>query len=143
MSPPAINRCEPLIVAMTLAPGVFSRNRHFELYRHGDAVRARRRAAELRGIARQLGTLTIAELSLASRPDGVWTLSFAAPEVSLRRECRVTRAELAALRTVIARAGSNALGFAAEDGAIVAAMLAQLPEGFDRAGASGEGRVAP
>lgn len=124
---------------MTLAPGVYSRNRHFDLYRHADVARARRRAAELRGIARQLGTLGVAELTLEERPGARWAIRFTAPSVSLRRQCLVTRAELAALRTVVARRGESPLAADAEDGAVVAAVLLHLPDAFVQHAAQGEG----
>ena len=45
---------EALTVALVLAPGTFSRNRHFDLFEQGALRQARRRAGELRGIVRDL-----------------------------------------------------------------------------------------
>ena len=45
---------EALLVALVLAPGTFSRNRHFHLFEQAALKRARRRARELRGIVRDL-----------------------------------------------------------------------------------------
>jgi len=45
---------EALLVALVLAPGTFSRNRHFHLFEQSALKRARRRARELRGIVRDL-----------------------------------------------------------------------------------------
>jgi hypothetical protein len=45
---------EALLVALVLAPGTFSRNRHFHLFERGALKQARRRAGELRGIVRDL-----------------------------------------------------------------------------------------
>jgi hypothetical protein len=45
---------EALTVAMTMAPGIYARNRHFSLYSDPRFRKARARAALLRGLVRQL-----------------------------------------------------------------------------------------
>jgi hypothetical protein len=48
---------DALMVAMAIAPGVYSRNRFFELFKAPEVRRARSRASVVRGIARHLTML--------------------------------------------------------------------------------------
>ena len=145
---------EGLVVAMAIAPGVFSRNRHFDLFRRHDVARARRRAVALRGIARQLVTLALTDLVLTPTGSGGVELFFRAESISLRRTCRLSRSELAVVRTLAARSLHAPLAPSDDDDDIVAAMLARLPpalagatldssSGNDGAPTSGEAGVSP
>ena len=56
-SGPTLLDVESLTVAMAIAPGVYSRNRFFELFKAPEVRRARSRAAVVRGIVQHLAML--------------------------------------------------------------------------------------
>ena len=73
LSPADEARVEALTVAMALAPGVYARNRMFELFANAGVKRAKSRAATLRGIVKHLGracALTLEREALPVRLDG-------------------------------------------------------------------------
>ena len=120
---------EALTVAMVVAPGVYARNRMFELLSSPGARRARRRAASIRGVARQLAR--VSGLTVATETRGgetLFVLRYVIPAVRLTRVVELSAAELAALRLVAERAGSRALPPGEADRSVVAAALARLLE---------------
>ena len=77
---------EALTVAMALAPGVYARNRMFELFAEPGVQRAKRRAAILRGLVPQLSRASSLSLSGEVRGgDRAFVLRFAIPEMRLHR----------------------------------------------------------
>lgn len=120
-------RIEALTLAMAIAPGVYARNRMFEVFRHPDVSRARARASLLRGVVRQLGLAT--DLSLESQARGHETchvLRYRIVSMRLSRVVDLTGNELSGLRVLAARAGLSVLPPDDADRTRVDAALAHL-----------------
>lgn len=124
-------RVEALTVAMALAPGVYARNRMFELFASAAVQRAKARAATLRGIVKHLGRASEVTLEregsmrdVTGEPDFV--LRYQIPALSLSRVAELSRVELATLRVLAANAGVDALPLDASDRTLVETALARL-----------------
>lgn len=131
-------RVEALTVAMALAPGVYARNRMFELFAQPVVKRARARAATLRGIVRQLPkaqALGVTDEGPGRSPTGerTFVLRFAIPAMRLTRVVELSPTELAALRMLAARAGVPLLPVEDEDRLLVETALARLLEPGEQA----------
>jgi hypothetical protein len=122
---------EALTVAMVVAPGVYARNRMFELFTTAGARRARARAAVVRGIVPQLGRATEITLEASSgvATDTSYELRYLIPSMRLTRVVELSAAELAALRVVAERGDVHVLRSDAEDKDIIAKALARLMDG--------------
>ena len=92
---------EALAVAMTVAPGLYSRNRFFDLHRRPEVRAARRRSALLRGALRHLERAV--EPALTARGDGLFELTYRLPDVDFRRRVTVSGLEVACLRYLLGR----------------------------------------
>lgn len=129
MSRAAAKRMDPgaLLCALVLAPQTFSRNRFFRLYEDAALRRARRRAAHVRSIVRQLlgdgrrRAEIIGEQVLA---DGRVLLRYRVDELAFTRTTALSQLEAAALRYALHRAGAHEL--AQEDRSLVEQALADL-----------------
>jgi len=128
-------RVEALTVAMALAPGVYARNRMFDLFANSGVQRAKSRAATLRGIVKHLGracALTLerdgSEGAAARDANGqvAFVLRYEIPLMNLTRVVDLSRVELAALRLLAARAGASTLLPDDEDRALVETALTRL-----------------
>jgi hypothetical protein len=128
-------RIEALTVAMALAPGVYARNRMFELFAQAGVQRAKSRAATLRGIVKHLGracALTLerdASEGCAGRDakgQVDFVLRYEIPIMRLTRVVELSRVELAALRMLATRAGAPCLAADDEDRALVSGALGRL-----------------
>ena len=128
-------RVEALSVAMALAPGVYARNRMFDLFANAGVQRAKSRAATLRGIVKHLGracALTLerdaSEGAAARDSKGqvAFVLRYEIPLMNLTRVVELSRVELAALRLLAARAGASTLLPDDEDRVLVETALARL-----------------
>jgi hypothetical protein len=112
---------DAITVAMAIAPGVYSRNRFFELFKHPEVRRARRRASLVRGIVQHLCVLH------RTRADGAQAVTFEdhAGRVRLRygvpQLCFERRVDLSALEA------SCVLHLAERAG-----LLGLAPTGVDR-----------
>lgn len=131
LSPGDESRIESLTVAMSLAPGVYARNRMFDLFATAGVQRAKARAATLRGVVKHLGracALTLEREGLvrdkAGEPD--WVLKYQIPAMHLSRVVELSRVELATLRILASRAGVACLPADDEDRALVEKSLARL-----------------
>lgn len=102
---------DALLVALTLAPATFSRNKFFRLYADESLFHARRRAQLLRGIVREL-TLHLKagsrcgqaeELDQTQTADGV-RITYRIPGFEYRRTALLTELEAALFRYCMARA---------------------------------------
>jgi hypothetical protein len=123
LSPEEETRIEALTVAMALAPGVYARNRMFDMFATAGVQRAKSRAATLRGIVKHLGRA--ASLTLAH--EGVsLVMRYEIPAMHLSRVVELSRVELATLRILASRAGVPSLPLADDDRALVDATLARL-----------------
>jgi hypothetical protein len=128
-------RVEALTVAMALAPGVYARNRMFDLFANHGVQRAKSRAATLRGIVKHLGracALTLerdtSEGCAARDSNGqvAFVLRYEIPLMRLTRVVELSRVELAALRLLAARAGVSTLLADDEDRVLVETALTRL-----------------
>lgn len=113
---------------MIVAPGVYARNRMFDLFTSPGARRARMRAGLVRGIVPQLARADALSLTPAMS-EGCFVLRYAIATIRLTRLVELSAVELAALRLVAARAGVHALPLAPGDRHLVATALARLMEG--------------
>lgn len=121
---------EALTVAMIVAPGVYARNRMFDLFARAGARRARTRAALVRGIVPHLARATAVTVSVEARGrTRVFVLRYAIASVRLTRVVELSAAELAALRLMAERASVRCLPAGGADREVVAAALSCLLEG--------------
>jgi hypothetical protein len=106
-----------------------SRNRHFALHATEDAKVARRRAATIRGLVRDLGGAhgAVREVT-CTREGGGFRLRYVIARVALARAARLLEADVAILRVALARRGVRLLPAAIlatrEDHAQVERLLA-------------------
>lgn len=114
---------------MVVAPGVYARNRMFDLFTSAGARRARARAAVVRGIVPQLGRATAITLETPDGPRGSYVLRYLVPSMRLTRVVELSAVELAALRVVAERASVRVLTLDASDTDLVAKALARLMDG--------------
>jgi hypothetical protein len=127
------SRVESLTVAMTVAPGVYARNRMFAFFTNPAVQRARSRAALLRGILKHLGRACAVTVE---REQLGFAVRYQIPALRLTRVAELSRVELAALRVVAARGGVSCLLPEDDDRALVETALARLlldgaaPEGL-------------
>ena len=124
-------RVEALTVAMALAPGVYARNRMYDLFANAGMQRAKSRAATLRGIVKHLGRafgLRIEREGPVRDSNGEidFVLRYEVPVMRLSRVVELSRVELATLRILAARAGAPHLAVEHEDRDLVEAALARL-----------------
>ncbi len=142
MTFPAITEkhVEALTVAMALAPGVYVRNRMFELFAQPGVQRARMRASILRGVVPQLARATAVSVASEGGRGGepVFVLRYSIAAVRLHRVVELSATELAALRTMAARARVAGLAPDANDRVLVDAALARLLD-LERTDAATEG----
>ena len=118
---------EALTVAMLVAPGVYVRNRMFDLFTSPGARRARTRAGVLRGILPQLPRATAVTLSSEPRGgDVMFVLRYAVPSVRLTRVVELSATELAVLRLVAECANIRCLPAGSGDRDLVNNALARL-----------------
>ncbi len=124
---------EALIVAMTVAPGVYTRNRMFALYKDPEVRRARNRAALLRGVVRQLSGANGAteEVTLSRSPRGACMLRYRVPSVRLARSLVLSALETACVVYLGARAGVPGLHPTVDDRALIDAALRRLAGGLE------------
>lgn len=112
---------------MVAAPGVYARNRMFDLLASRGAARARTRAGVLRGLVPQLARATAVTLAVEARgAETMFVLRYVIPAIRLTRVVELTRAELAVLRLVAERANVRSLPPEPADKEIVMRALATL-----------------
>lgn len=124
-------KIEALTVAMTLAPGVYARNRMFEFFASAGVDRAKSRAATLRGVVKHLGracALSVESEGIAAAGPcaTAFVLRYQIPAMRLTRVVELSSVELATLRVLASRAGATCLPADAADRALVASTLARL-----------------
>lgn len=124
---------ESLIVAMLIAPGVYSRNRKFDLLSKDFARRAAARASWLRAIAGQLRHVQQLFITpLVQRDDGTPThvnLRYALASLRVERSIEMTMVEVSALGLVLERLGISELLGASFDRRLAVEALARLHPG--------------
>ncbi|MCH2109095.1 MAG: hypothetical protein MK135_07185 [Polyangiaceae bacterium] len=123
-----------LFVALVIAPGTFSRNKHFDLFLPQEASYQRRRAQLVRTIVRDLTEpwkipgsqrthAGVDELSEALEGDRV-VLRYAIYALELKRESRLTLLEAATLHYALHRAGLGTLS--TQDRSLVENTLSRM-----------------
>ncbi len=99
---------DALLVALTLSPATYSRNRFFEMYRSPEMQRTRRRAGQLRGVvaafASGSGESTGRVQSIEPTGDGGSVLVYEVVSLGLRRTIRLRSLEMSLLRYCVGRA---------------------------------------
>lgn len=99
---------DALLVALTLSPATYSRNRFFELYRSPEMQRTRRRAGQLRGVVAALASKQKDSQgrvqSIEPTDDGGAIVVYEVASLGLRRTVRLRSLELSLLRYCVARA---------------------------------------
>jgi hypothetical protein len=134
---------DALIVGMTLVPHLYSRNKSFALFEDPEVRRARRRAAILRGIVRQLTGvqghvegLVVAHGAVGSHAahgaagQGTCELRYRVPSLHIERRASMNDAELACVRYLAGRAGVAGLHATDEDRTRIDAALRRLAVGL-------------
>jgi len=121
---------EALTIAMAIAPGVYARNRMFDLFTLPGVQRAKTRAAIIRGIIPHLARATALTVTSEGGRGGepVCVLRYAIPELRLTRVVELSPSELSAVRVLASRANVHALPVEANDRTLVDAALARLLE---------------
>ena len=100
---------DALLAALVLAPGVYSRNRFFELFRDADLHRVRARAAQLRSVVRHLGgKAKVDGPERREGPDGSVKLRYGIASINFRRSITLSRFEAALLDVALARVRNEA-----------------------------------
>jgi hypothetical protein len=99
---------EALLVALTLSPATYSRNRFFEMYRSPDMQRTRRRAGQLRGVVAALGTPSGrvgagVVVSVEPTADAGAVIVYEVASLGLRRTVTFRSLEMALLRYCVGR----------------------------------------
>jgi hypothetical protein len=122
---------ESLVIAMTLVPRLFSRNRSFALFEDPEVRRARRRATLLRGIVRQLAGVAGAMESLRiARAAGGCELSYRLPALKMHRRASLSEVELACVHYLVSREGVGGLRVSEQDRATIDGALKRLAIGL-------------
>ena len=123
---------EALTVAMAMAPGVYTRNRMFTLFKDPEVRHARRRASVLRGAVRQLAGAhgAVDELHLSRSSHGGCSLKYRIASVHLARSIQLSELEAACVVYLGARAGVAGLHASLEDRALIDSALRRLASGL-------------
>lgn len=122
---------DAITAALVLRRPESSRNRNFAIHATREGTVARRRAARVRGLVRQItGTFGPArDVSVAMEGDEV-VLRYSLHRVSLAREARISPIDLSIVRVALARAGARLLPAALiardEDRACVQALADEV-----------------
>ena len=123
---------ESLTVAMTMAPGVYARNRMFAFFKDPEVRHAKQRAAILRGVVRQLNGAhgEVDEVHLSRGPSGVCMLRYRIANVHMTRSLELTVIEAACVAYLGARAGVRGMDASSEDRALIDGALRRLATGL-------------
>lgn len=109
MSAPSALDDESLLAALTLAPGVYSRNRMFDLYEQNGRAKALRASAyRLRGIASTWLERPDASLALSRQGEG-FALVLDVPSMAYRRTLMVSEFERGLLALLLEKAATRAV----------------------------------
>ncbi len=118
---------EALTVAMSIAPGVYARNRMFAFYKEPVVLRARARAATIRGVVRQLASAVLASSEVTLVRTGTSsTLRYKIDSLRFERRLDMTVLEAACFVYLATRAGIRGVRATAEDRALLDAALKRL-----------------
>ncbi len=131
MTPLAVVEPDALLVGMTLVPGFLSRNRSFALFEDPMVRRAKRRAALLRGIVRQLaGAVGAVEGLEVVSETGARELRYRVPGIGVDRRAILSEVEYSCVAYLAGRARVAGLHAEPEDRARIDAALRRLAQGL-------------
>jgi hypothetical protein len=117
---------------MSVAPGVYARNRMFALYAEPAVRRARSRAATIRGLVRQLLVARRDVSGLVVARSGARTLvRFRIERLHLERRVELTEVETACFVYLASRAGVHGIHATSEDRALLDSALRRLALGLE------------
>lgn len=122
---------DALLVGMTLVPGFLSRNRSFALFEDPMVRRAKRRAALLLGIVRQLAGAvgTVEGLEIVTET-GTRELRYRVPRLGVDRRALLSDVEYSCVAYLAGRARVAGLRAEPEDRARIDAALRRLAQGL-------------
>ena len=115
------------MVAMTIAPSAYSRNRMFDLLSLPAAKRAKGRAAILRGVVRQLAKADAISLG---ESEGLLLLSYALPNVHYQRKLTLSVPEATAVHYLAERLGIECPAIPGSSPELLSSVLARLTGGL-------------
>lgn len=128
---------DALLVAMTVVPGLYSRNRMFVLYNDPHVKYAKARSAILRGVVRHLlGTAGEAEIELARAESGI-VLRYRIERMRMERRIELSELEAACVAYLSGRGGCPSLHATERDRALIEAALKRLSIGLQLSDADG------
>ena len=131
MTPATVVEPDALLVGMTLVPGFLSRNRSFALFEDPMVRRAKRRAALLRGIVRQLaGAVGAVEGLEVVAETGARELRYRVPGIGVDRRAILSDVEYSCVVYLAGRARVAGLHAEPEDRARIDAALRRLAQGL-------------
>jgi hypothetical protein len=130
---------DALTVAMTVVPGLYSRNKMFGFYKDPEVRAATARAATLRGIVRQLASSHSPSspppaVELDRSTTGPCVLTYRVERLRLVRTLDLTPLEVACVAYLVARAGSSVLRPTEHERALLDNALGRLSLGLHLAG---------
>jgi hypothetical protein len=133
---PSALDAEALVVAMAVAPGAYARNRMFGFFKDPEVRRAKRRAATLRGLVRQLGGAQgkVDRLEVARPAEGRAVVRYRIASLHLERSAELSELELACVVYMAGRAGVAGLHVGGADRARLHAALRRLAVGLALSG---------
>jgi hypothetical protein len=127
---PDAARYSALLAALVIAPGVFTRNRHFELLSSGAGSRARKQAKVLRGLVAHLARTTPAAEQVTFVTTGAQVaLGYVIPSMNYTRNIRISAFEARLVRYVVARQYGAGSAENSEESSYFQQLLAQLLTG--------------
>jgi hypothetical protein len=131
VTPATLVEPDALLVGMTLVPGFLSRNRSFALFEDPMVRRAKRRAALLRGIVRQLaGAVGAVEGLEVITETGARELRYRVPGIRVDRRAILSDVEYSCVAYLAGRARVAGLHAEPEDRARIDAALRRLAQGL-------------
>jgi len=131
VTPATVVEPDALLVGMTLVPGFLSRNRSFALFEDPMVRRAKRRAALLRGIVRQLaGAVGAVEGLEVVAETGARELRYRVPGIGVDRRAILSDVEYSCVAYLAGRARVAGLHAEPEDRARIDAALRRLAQGL-------------
>ena len=131
MTPAPLIEPDALLVGMTLVPGFLSRNRSFALFEDPRVRGAKRRAALLRGIVRQLaGAVGAVEGLEVVAETGGRALRYRVPGIGVDRRALLSDVEYSCVAYLAGRARVAGLHADPEDRARIDAALRRLAQGL-------------
>jgi hypothetical protein len=125
---------ESLTVAMAVAPGVYSRNRFFELFKAPELRRAKSRAALVRGIVQHLTMLDrdgedVSAATTFDRRAGRVSLRYAVKSLRFERTTELSELEATCVLYLAERAGLSGLSPTAQGKDALRGVLRRLSGG--------------